>query len=254
MPDLFEQLKIGDNIDIVVFRPGKDRIAYRSRIEDMFQGDAKAKNVKYMQKQLLIPVPTTPGALGTIAEASSYELAVYKGSAKYIFKAIIVDRLRIVNSFYYLFQVIDNGTRINSRNFFRADIMMDIEFVVMKSKKNEEEPQVELYGEEAKPKKAEKAEGEKEKSEIRKGTSRDISGGGMQFVSAEDIDVGDYITLYLTFEKERMFLTGKVMMRDKLPDKKYLYRVMFLGVSNKEQDMIIKFVLDVERKSAFKAR
>jgi c-di-GMP-binding flagellar brake protein YcgR len=239
---------VGDNLDIAVHVPGKDRIIYRSRIEDKFPNK---------RKQVLVPVPTTAGAMGTITEASKVEILIYKGQAKIVYRVKIAERVKVDGTLYFIFDLMNEGERVNERNFFRADVMMDLEFVILKRAKQEEdeENKVEIYGEKPKEPKqtmtghATEITIEEGGRRFKQGTSRDISGGGMQITSLERIDAGDFLTIHVPLNNEKLMLTGQVVFTREMGERRHLYGIKFIGVSGKEQDKILKFVLDLQRKA-----
>jgi c-di-GMP-binding flagellar brake protein YcgR len=191
-----------------------------------------------MKNRLLIPVPPTTGSIGTIGDAEALEIIAFKGTAKLVFKAKIAEKVKIGTSLYFIFTILDLGKRIQSRSFFRADVMMDVEFVVLKRAKPVET-------EEEKPKEEVKTG---TTTSIKIGTSRDISGGGMKLVSEEMIEEGDYLTIFVWLNKEKLLITGKIMRREEMPMNKKLYSIQFFGLSDKEQDTIIRFVLELQRR------
>jgi c-di-GMP-binding flagellar brake protein YcgR len=241
--ELYDSLRVGDVINIEVNHPTKDRPSYRSRIEDKYEPkqeeEISGRRERLKLNQLLVPVPTTIGAISTILEGRSYQLVVLKGTAKLIFKAKIAEKVKSGTSLYFIFETIDDGLRVQSRNFFRADVMMPVEFSVFKSTPNVEKL------EEAN----EKPEELEADTVVLKGTSRDISGGGMQFTAVENIEDGKYITISVPLEKEKLVLTAQIIRCEKLEQLKYLYRTKFVWLTNQQQDKIIRFVLDIQRKA-----
>ena len=207
--ELFESLRVGENVEIVAFRNEKNaKHILKSRIEDI-----------YNKNQLLIPVPPEKGSMAVIGKADKLEIVVLKGSAKIIFGAIISDRLKIEESLYYVFRMTDVGKRIQDRSFFRVDVEIDVKFTI--------------------------------KGTVKSGTTKDISGGGMQVVSKDLCETGAMLTMSLDLlGNDKVLIIGKIMGRDNLPDETYRYRIKFIELSEKEQDKIIRFVLDLQRKEA----
>jgi len=194
-------------------------VTHRSDMREKPQFRSRIEDI-YKQNLLLVPVPPEKGAMSVIGRADALELVALKGSAKIIFKAIISEKLKMNNSLYYVVRLTDVGKRIQDRSFFRADVMMDVKFTV--------------------------------KGQLMTGITKNVSGGGMQILSKGVCEAGDMMTMTLDLNNDKVFVIGKVISFDSLPEDNFRYRIRFIEMNEKEQDKIIRFVLDVQRKEAMR--
>ena len=83
---------------------------------------------------------------------------------------------------------------------------------------------------------------------------RDISGGGMKFLSKTAFEVDDMVVLSFSLQvhgKETVYqLIGRILSCQKLENDndEYEHRLMFEKIMNSERESIIRFIFEEERK------
>lgn len=90
---------------------------------------------------------------------------------------------------------------------------------------------------------------------LKKGIIADISGGGLRFLASEQYEVGSLVMcrwhLAIEGEVKEYTLIGRVLYAEELDARKgeYEHRLQYTNVNKKEQEEIIRFIFEEERKS-----
>ena len=136
-------------------------------------------------------------------------------------------------------------TKFERREFFRIDYVTKLAYYHLEENLMQASEEQDIWAFLRKPEKTEDA---------CQGTTQDISGGGIRFVSREQLHKNQYIFLAFRLENERMAesfeLFGKVVETQQHPSQKDLFvnRVQFLFHDLKEREDIVRFVFEEERR------
>ena len=93
-----------------------------------------------------------------------------------------------------------------------------------------------------------------------KGIVVDISGGGIRFISKEKYEKDTYIYLsyiILINGREKQYdLAGKILAVNELENRKdeYQYRIRYIDIMKNEQEEIIRYIFEEERKNRQKMK
>ena len=111
----------------------------------------------------------------------------------------------------------------NKRAFFRLPCHIQIDFTLLR--KNE-------YGRLV-------------SAELHKGTICDLSGGGVKVLTEADMEIKDRIFLTLQLDDDELFLTGDIKTKSDIPEAygKERYGIVFLDITEIEQDKIVRYLL-----------
>jgi len=152
---------------------------------------------------------------------SGYELQFFTDLSIYRFDGAVVEHLILNGEHLTILRLNSAGEKVQLRDFFRHNSAIQFRFNLVDDQL-----------------------GDIDEIEMHQGVTRDLSGGGMSFLS--DVLLKDGIEIYANFVLggEYITLLGKVLGRSEMPSGayKYQYRTMFLAVPEAEQEKIIKFI------------
>lgn len=127
--------------------------------------------------------------------------------------------------------------KIQRRNYFRLDCLLNAEYFLLPNETSEGETQVET------PIAIDK--------EYRKAIAKNLSGCGVCIVIGEDIPKGSIIEVIVALDKENSIKAKCKVVRsspiETSKDKKFELGLYITQISNKDQDAIIKFIFDQQR-------
>ncbi len=88
------------------------------------------------------------------------------------------------------------------------------------------------------------------------GIMLDLGGGGIRFLSNEEIEVNENIQCVIVLMDEFLFANAVILYKDKQfnSDYKYQYRVKFTEIMDLERDKIIQYVFNEQRKKIGRMR
>lgn len=215
---MLKNLTVNRSVDIEVKAPGGSK-TYKSRVEEVKTGE------------IVIAMPIKEGRLINLRKDELVKIIFWDDSSIYTFEKPIKSRVsEPIPTFNVDFPEKSDVTRIQRRNFVRVEANVPIEY-----------GQIPNDGTDL--------------SEIKyhKGTSIDISGGGLKFLTKLALNLKDvvHINLWLNENSDPLSLFGKVVRAipatGENKDGYLSIGVEFLNISNREQDSIIKFVFDWQR-------
>lgn len=78
-----------------------------------------------------------------------------------------------------------------------------------------------------------------------RGIARDLSGGGLRFVSSVPLEVNEHILCKLTLKGTPMTVEGQVLSVEPLAGgREYMCRVEMININSRQQEAIIQYVFD----------
>lgn len=207
MEDIRNLLRINTNIKVT--RAAGEEDWYSSTVQDIGTGT------------LSIAVPTQGPNPLVLGRGEKVRVTFVNQMSRYEFTTTVVG-WRHDNIPLYELLIPSELKRIQLREFVRVPVMMDVDYAV--------------------------DAGEGERPSYKKCTALDISGGGMRLLTKKEIPAGTGLflrfVLPLKTGPETMELKGKVVRSWSDPEtKNYQCGVQFLGISRRQQDLIVRFVL-----------
>jgi c-di-GMP-binding flagellar brake protein YcgR len=179
---------------------------------------------------ICVAAPIHEGRYLTIPSGISMNLYINCKSEFYRIKATLLERLIKEGLPIYKLNVENEIERIQRRQFFRFDCVLDIKC-----------REVEMRNSIAVP-----------KGNFSKGFTLDISGGGACLALIECIDKGKFIECELLLsEKQTIKFYGTIVRSSKTDSdgkNKYEIGVEFYNIDNKSREAIISFIFEEQRK------
>lgn len=123
---------------------------------------------------------------------------------------------------------VNEYNHIQRRNFYRLNFILDFTFIRTKDL----------------------AEGIiDDNTPINKGVIRDISGGGLCFISNLVLTLNETIICKLTLNSPELTIEGRVRSIELLDDSddRYIYRIEFVNIESSLQEQIVQYVFYIQR-------
>ena len=222
----FGNIGIGDRVDITIIRSGKAGRTYITQVADILD---------YDQKVVLMYVPILRGRIVKLDDDKEYSLIIYTPLGMFKFTASISGYMREGEDNYVALKLGEIAEKVQRRGFFRFSTFMAMKFSVVNP-----DPE----GSSALP--------DIDYSELHDGIIRDISGGGLRFISNQDIAEDKTICCILMVDNKWMMINGRILGKQYSPkfNFKFQYRTEFFDVSPAEQEEIVNFVFKEQRKQS----
>ncbi len=206
-------LSIGDRIEIIRMT-SEGKKAYPSQVLDMKSED-----------NLLISGPIWQNRIIPIHKGEKIKISyIVKDKGRYAFDALVINK-KYKDVYNLEIQKISNIRKYQMRRYYRFDISIPVvkEFII---KKNTEK---EIITEECK--------------------TKDISGSGLKLHSNYKHHIGDIVKCKFKIDDHFMDIKGKIVRTEEIDtfDYKYSLGIDFIDISEKDRDIIIKFIFKQER-------
>lgn len=212
MPNPDQSLEINQKIEIEI-PEGPFRGSYNSKVSNITE--EKITVMAIYKREEVIPV------------SKGLEVKIlYEGdSAFYSLTTEIIERIKEPIPSLVLRHT-DQIERIQRRRYFRVKINKDINYLVIKEHKNEED-----------------------KPEFKDTTAIDLSGGGLLMVLDEDLEINDRLLFDLKIKEIDKLIEGKIV-RIKYNTDGYSKTagIEFVDIERKDRDKIISYLFNYQRK------
>lgn len=218
---LIDNIKTGDRIEIALKSKGRSDKIFLSQVEAVID-----------KSKILIHAPIEKGQLLKLPKEVTYTVLFIADKGMYQFDAEVTDYLKVDGFSLLSIKLTSPGERVQRREFFRFDCSIPVGFAVI----NES--------------------GEQTEAGLKQGIIRDIGGGGMRLLAKDIIPIKVLIRASLMLEEDYIMIFGQVLHRENSPNDAYpyQYRVKFTAMSNTEQEKIIQFIYNQQRKALRKQR
>lgn len=172
-------------------------------------------------KEVLILMPMSVGAMVKLPINSGFEARFYTGTSVIVYDVTILEH-PIIDGIYLTRLRLDSaGEKIQLRDFYRMNSAIEFSFSLAKEQLDGNDD-LKLY----------------------KALTKDLSGGGMSFVT--DLEMEDKTEIYANFvlDGEYIVVLGRAMGKQKAENAAYayLYRCQFLAMPDLEQEKIVQFI------------
>ncbi len=204
-------LKVNQLIDIEIDNSDMIRERYPSRVEEI------------RKSHVIVSMPMKHGVLMPLQTGQEVSIVISGKSGFFAGRTRIVSRERNPIPVLVLDMPEELVKADQRRNYVRLGIALPVEFSLNDTNR---EPQVE------------------------KGTTSDISGGGVSIISTVNLDLGDNIDLRLFLGKEDIIeCRAEVIRTQRDPVKSRIFwaGVKFLDISEKQRDRIFNFIFSKQR-------
>ena len=186
--------------------------------------------------EVLILMPIADGKMIRLPTEGSFEARFYTGSSVFVYDVSVLEYPVIDGIFLTKLRLNSLGERIQLRDYYRINSSLSFSFSIAREEFDEDEEAEPLVQYDA--------------------MTKDFSGGGMSFITDEELPAGTEVCANFLLDGEYIVVLGKVMgyqETQNLPYK-YQYRCKFLGVPDMEQEKIIQFINNQQYKSISKVR
>lgn len=206
------ELKINSKIDVVF-----DKVYYKSTIQD----------INYKEESLLISIPVTDGIYLTLNAEDVIEQIFYDSNGN-VFKydTKIIKRVTDNQIPFYKVTFPYNIEKVQRRDYVRVNTAETMEYKL--------DEKIKKY--------------EKDEKPYEKGVLLDLSGGGMRFKGNKEFSRGNILVAKIKYEDQNIEVKGKIVRVEKTEDKKYIYGISFMDISNSAREKIIRLVFTIMRK------
>ena len=237
-------IEVGNKIDIRIVNQienakttGEPPHIYKSQLLDFFEnGDIE------------ISMPSENGQIRLLPLGLRYELVFYTKSGLYRGYGEVKERYKTDNRFMLRVALHTPLNKYQRREYYRLNCAMEAAFYII----NKEIAMLEHTDEiETALRENEEAAGEKMSAYV-----RDISGGGMRFVTDVELPEDSYILVYIRLGEKAQGavypIVGRVISSGKVEDvtpAKYEQRVEFILKDSRVREDIIRFIFKEERKA-----
>ena len=212
---MFEDLKIGDQLEISLYSKTANAKVYLSKLDCILA-----------DKQLVAFMPVLSGQFVKLPIDERYHIAFLSRESKIIrFTATAVRYLRKEGFNFIQFKLLDDGEEVQKREFRRYSCAIPFNF--------KEKNKLEL-----------KSTIVKLDSLTLSGIIRDISGGGIKFVSNNDLEEDTIIYCRISLKDEVIDIDGRIVNKKLFPKAVYAhqYRVQFVGITQAVRDKIGQYI------------
>lgn len=210
----FSDIKIGKKIEIVQ-KSFKDKKSYISQFESIDKKGVDISVLAPMQEGRIIPI--SRGSIIDVYFINKVDL--------FHFRAEVVDR--IIQGAIHLLKInrIDDLKRIQRREFYRFECMLDIKIQIVVEDENEES-----------------------KQEFFNARVVDISGGGVKIVIEKSLKKNTLLNCELKLKNnDTIDFLGKVVRVDK-DSGKYEIGIMFKRIKRNDRETVIRYIFIEQRK------
>lgn len=218
---LIERVKNGDRVEITAVGPNGDEATFKTKVETVLD-----------KNRVIIQAPIEKGRNIKLPKEMKYSVLFISDLGMFRFGALVTDYMTVDGFNMVTLKLTTEGERVQRRDFFRFNCNIPVEFIML----NEE--------------------GEQEGTATQEGVIRDIGGGGMRMQSAFSMEEASRIRATLQLEDESILAYGQVLHKQYSPGTKppFQYRVKFTAMSNTEQEKIIRFIYNEQRRSLQRQR
>ncbi len=230
---LSKVVSIGNRIDIVIKKARLEDadVSYPSKIYDIISND-----------RLVCAMPIHNNKLVLLATGTRFELYLYSTLGMYRCKAVISDRYKENNVYLFEVELLSEPEKHQRRQYYRMETLLDIKYKPFSEEEYEEYEQNGIIS------------GTMEEKNYVNGTTVDISGGGMKFVSKEQLEPGVQLYCILTVNylgiEYNIGIVGNILTSVSVINRSgfYEHRMEYMTINGNEREIIIKYIFEEERK------
>jgi len=202
-------------------------ISYLSQIEDI-------KDEKFIR----ISAPIHEGKIVPLSIEGQYEILVLAGVSCYLCKGVVKKRARENNLYYMVIEIVSDLKKFQRRNFFRFKCLLKMKYIILPNGENQSSINSISYDE------------NNSELEIYDGIIKDISGGGIRFISNTGIEKGSNIQSFFDLEDNNINIISKLIGVNTNNNElyKFEYQAKFIKISDEHRENVVKYIFDAQRK------
>lgn len=224
--------EMGRDISVEVMEFKK---VYVSRISELLAED-----------KLEITMPLDKTKLVLLDVDKVYDFYFYTSKGMYQANAKITERYKKENIFLMIIELTSKLRKFQRREYYRYGCTLEMQLRKLELEEEEAYKKRERYFLPEFP--------------AGKATIVDISGGGIRFVTSEPYEVNGYIycgfQIMMNQTIKKYELVGRVLASKKIDNQENIhqYRAQFCSITKQEQEELIRFIFEEERKNRRKEK
>ena len=193
---------------------------------------------------LKVAMPIFQGRLVPLTKDKRYDAYFYTSRGLYYARVIILDRYKSGNIYGMEIEFRSELTKFQRRQFFRLDKALPVSFCNINDDQYQEILETKQLPESL-----------KDASVYKTGTSVDISGGGMRFISTTQVQSGSHILIVFEVEigaRKIVFKLPSYVIRCTNVQNRYdrfEFRIEYENISKEYREILVKYIFEEERKS-----
>lgn len=210
----------GNRVEITLDREEKTT-SYISVVENICEDDL-----------VMIHMPISYGSLVKLPMDINYKMIFYTERGLFKYNAKIVKYVSEGAFKFMLVKLCSEAEKFQRREFFRFECILEFKFDKLDENENEfefDDLDINLDG-----------------------LMKDISAGGVRFVTNESFDVGDMFKCRINLNGDEIVSSAKIIQIESYvkANYKFQYRAEFLSITESDRDLIIKYIFNEQRKIA----
>jgi len=221
-----DEIKLGDRIEISK-KSNPNLKTYVSIVEENIGNN-----------KICAYAPISYGKLIKLNTIEVYSMVFFTEKGMYRFDTKITGYSNKDGFGFMEITLINNGEKIQRRHYYRFNCIMRFKFEKL-NEENEALSDDEFY---------------KKMLFIDDGIIKDLSGGGIKFVSDIRLEEKDIIKMIISIGEKYIICSGEIVGKQNFSRAyyKYQYRVMFTDILDKNKELIIKYIFQQQRRLAKK--
>ncbi len=236
MEGFTKYLNIADEIDIMIFLNNNQSLTLKTFVYEVTS-----------DLRIVLSNPIHEGNLYPLEKSYTYYFRFYiENSGMFLFKGILIDRIKYDNLPSILIQLESDIKRVQRRKFYRVNFMSDGHFIDYKQLTDDEKNAIR-----ERMLKKYKTDAEfivDEYTEIKTPFSTlDLSGGGIRVVTSQSYEMGDFLEGEFKIGDSYVKFKGEITRIDKKDVNRYEVGIKFLELDANTQSKIVAYVFEVER-------
>ncbi len=219
---LIDHIKIGDRLEISLKRDNELGRIYVSQVSNILD-----------TTQVTVMMPISYGKLVKLPIGPGFMAIFFTEKGMLRFDVSVVKYIKEDQFNMVVLKLESGGEKMQRRNFFRYQCMLPMKFSVINETDLESEGKDEVI------------------SEMFDGITKDMGGGGVRFVTNAEIDGKATINVIIMLgDKEYCVAIAKVLYTLRFPTSayKFQYRTKFVSILPEEQEKIVQFIFNQQRK------
>lgn len=214
-----KNIGIGDRLEIRYKDKEFSEKVYISQVQNIIN-----------ENKIVIYAPITYGALAKLQKKAIFNFLFFTDKGIISFDGQVESYTKKEGFNLIIIEFISEGEKVQRRGSFRFSCILPFNFYILSDN----------------PDKSDSTEEDK----IYSGIVKDISAGGLRFITNEEIDEKKIIKSLLDLDKEVLISIGNIIQRHTFPKStyKYQYRVKFIDISSIEQEKIVQFIFAEQRR------
>ena len=206
-----------------------DNVKTGDRIKITYEGSTLSSTVEVVldPQTVVICAPMLGTRIIKLEQDIVYSMICIHNGQMYRFDMEILDYNAAGKFNFLTIRLLTLGEKLQKRSFFRLACEVPADFVLID------------------------AEGQQESEEDLPGTVKDISGGGMCLVASANMANKQVIRCFMFLHEEFLMVFGYVIRKEiiSFSPVTFRYQVKFTAITSAEQDQIVRYVYNEQRRS-----